>query len=71
MRFARSEWMCKCGEAREEESHLLSGDCETYGEIRDKYSDLNDDNQLVDFFNEVLAKRDKLEEEERNKKREE
>ena len=51
--------------------HLLSGVCETYGEIREKYHDLNDDNQLVDFFNEVLAKRDKLEEEERNKKREE
>ena len=70
-RFARTEWLCKCGEAREEESHLLSGVCEIYGEIRDKYSNLNDDNQLVDFFNEVLAQRDKLEEEEKNKKREE
>ena len=70
-RFARSNWLCKCGESREEESHLLSGVCEIYGEIRDKYSNLNDDNQLVNFFNEVLAQRDKLEEEEKNKKREE
>ena len=54
-----------------EESHLLSGVCEVYGEIKHKYSNLNDDNQLVDFFNEVLAQRDKLEEEEKNKKREE
>ena len=70
-RFARSDWLCKCGESREEESHLLSGDCEIYGEIRDKYSNLNDDNQLVNFFNEVLAQRDKLEEEEKKKKSQE
>ena len=66
-RFARSHWLCRCGE-KEEESHLLSGNCEVYGEIRWKYTNLNDDKQLVDFFNEVLARRDKLEEEEKKKK---
>ena len=59
-RFARSEWLCKCGEAREEESHLISGNCEVYGEIRSKYSDLNNDQQLVDFFNEVLYNDSKM-----------
>ena len=67
-RFARSDWLCKCGEAKEEESHLLSGNCEVYGEIKNKYSNLNDDAQLVKFFNEVLDRRDRLEEKERIKK---
>ena len=70
-RFARSNWLCKCGKSREEESHLISGNCEVYGEIRSSYSDLNDDKQLVDFFNEVLSRRDELEEKEKNDNREE
>ena len=63
-RFARNHWLCWCGEEKEEESHLISGDCEIYGDIRRKYGDLDDDNKLVKFFNEVLARRDELEEEE-------
>ena len=70
-RFARSDWLCKCGESKEDESHLLSGNCEVYGEIMNNYSNLNDDKQLVDFFNEVLARRDELEEEEKSESREE
>ena len=70
-RFARTEWLCKCGESKEEESHLISGICEVYGEIRRNYSDLSDDKQLVDFFNEVLSRRDELEEKEKNDNREE
>ena len=62
-RFKRTEWLCRCGQEREEESHLLSGNCRVYGEIREKYGNLEDDDELVKFFNEVLAKRDKLEEE--------
>ena len=67
-RFARSNWLCKCGEVKEEESHLLSGNCEVYGDIRGNYSNLNDDKQLVDFFNEVLSRRDELEEKEKKDK---
>ena len=63
-----SNWLCKCGE-KEEESHLLSGNCEVYGDIRGNYSNLNDDNQLVDFFNEELARRDKLDEDEKENKK--
>lgn len=61
-RFARSEWLCQCREAREEESHLLSGNCPVYGEIWAKYDKLDDDDNLVNFFNEVLNLRDELEE---------
>ena len=50
--------------AKEEESHLFSGNCEIYGEIRSKYDNLNDDMNLVNFFNEVLAKRDEIDEKE-------
>ena len=70
-RFAHTNWLCRCGEAKEEESHLMSGNCSVYGEIRRSYSDLNDDKQLVDFFNEVLSRRDELEEKEKNEMREE
>ena len=65
-RFARTNWLCRCGEAKEEESHLLSGKCDVYGEIRGKYGNFDDDKELVDFFKEILAKRDKLEEEEKS-----
>ena len=60
-RFARTEWLCQCREAREEESHLLSGNCPVYGEIWAKFNNLDDDDSLVKFFNEVLSLRDELE----------
>ena len=64
-RFARTDWLCRCRKAKEEESHLISGNCEVYGEIRSKYQNLNDDMNLVNFFNEVLAKRGEIEEKEK------
>ena len=66
LRFARTDWLCWCGEEREEELHLLSGKCDVYGEIRGRYGNLDNDNELVKFFSEVLARRDKLEEEKKN-----
>ena len=59
-RFARTNWLCRCGRAKEEEQHILSGNCEVYGEIRAAYPNFNDDEQLVKFFCEVLAMRDKF-----------
>ena len=38
-----------------------------YGQIRAAYPNFNDDEQLVNFFNEVLAMRDKLEEEDKTR----
>ena len=37
------------------------GNCEVYGEIRQKYGSIKDDKTMVEFFNEVLAMRDLLE----------
>ena len=63
-RFARTNWLCKCGSARELEDHLRSGQCEVYGDIRNKYDNLEEDMTLVMFFREVLERREELEEEE-------
>ena len=60
-RFSHSEWLCYCGEEKEEESHLLGGRCRIYGDIRDKYGELEDDEDLITFFNEVLERREELE----------
>ena len=63
-RFYKTGWLCRCRDSRENESHLLSGNCEVYGEIREKYDNLNNDDNLVNFFNEILNKREDLEIEE-------
>ena len=36
-RFARTEWLCRCGISKEEEGHILSGNCEVYGDIQQKF----------------------------------
>ena len=65
-RFARTEWLCRCKREKEEESHILSGNCEVYGEIRRSYGDIRDSDTLINFFNDILAHREKLEEEDKN-----
>ena len=60
-RFSKTSWLSLCKEAREEESHLKSGNCSVYGDSVRKYSDLTEDDSLVKFFTEVLARRDELE----------
>ena len=38
----------------------MLGRCPMYQDIREKYSDLSDDSDLVKFFNEVLERRSEL-----------
>ena len=64
-RFAQTNWLCRCLKTREEEAHLLSGQCEIYGPILEKYDNMDNDENLVNFFSEVLAMREKLEDEEK------
>ena len=59
--LAKTSWLCLCQKSREEEVHLLSGQCQVYGDLIEKYSDLTEDDQLVQFFGDVLARRDALE----------
>ena len=63
-RFQRTNWQCICGEAREEEDHLLGGDCPVYGDIREEFPTSLDDDELSDFFTLVLRRRKELEEDE-------
>ena len=63
-RFQRSNWLCACGEAREEEAHLVGGECPVYGDLREEFPDTMGDEQLVDFFTMVLERRKEREEEE-------
>ena len=60
-RFASTDWLCQCRIEKENEAHLISGNCHIYGKIRDKYDSIDDDQTLVKFFNEILAMRDLLE----------
>ena len=62
-KYSKSAWLCKCLEAREEEAHLLSGTCKVYGDIALKYDDIMDDENLVQLFSEILARRDQLDKE--------
>ena len=59
-RFAKSNWLCHCEESREDESHLRSGLCKVYGDIAERFSDLTEDESLVQFFAAVLTRRDQL-----------
>ena len=56
-RFIKTNWLCRCGE-REVEAHLAR--CQVYGDISARYNDLGKDSQLVDFFREVLERRERL-----------
>ena len=43
----------------------MSGTCRVYREIRNQFDELNNDEELIKFFNAVLEKRDFLEEQEK------
>ena len=47
------QWLCKCQEEREEEANLMS-------DLTLQYDDLTNDDNLVSFFNDVLARREEL-----------
>ena len=64
-KYAKSDWLCRCLEEKEEESHITSGSCKVYGDLTSQFGDLKEDNNLVEFFNAVLDRRDSLEDEDR------
>ena len=64
-RFAKTNWLCKCGTAQEEEGHIVSGNCQVYGDLKDKFGDLGEDSNLVSYFQAVLDRREDLEREDR------
>ena len=54
--------MCQCLKTVEEEGHIVSGQCEVYGNLRSQFGDLQEDKNLVQYFQAVLDRRDILEE---------
>ena len=61
-KYKGTGWLCRCGLSMEQESHLMSGTCPVYRDITCKYPDLTRDEELVDMFKEILARRDALDE---------
>ena len=55
-RFARTKWMCRCDEEKEDQSHIRS--CSIYSDITEKYPNVDDDENLVKYLHEVLTRRD-------------
>ena len=64
-KFASTDWLCRCKGAKEEEGHIVTGDCPVYSDLRSQFGDLGEDQNLADFFKAVLDRRDSLEEEDR------
>ena len=60
-RFRKTNWMCKCTLEKEDESHIKYGNCPIYQDIREKFESLEDDESIMKYFSEVLARRDALE----------
>ena len=59
-RFAKTDWLCRGHKARENEQHLISGECEVFGELRNKFGNINNLEVLTKFFDAVLKKRDEM-----------
>ena len=60
VRFQKTNWMCECKLSKEDENHLLSGNCPIYSDKRDNYGDLESDEILVSYFNEILTRRTEM-----------
>ena len=52
--------MCRYGLSKEKELHITSGNYPVYSDIREKYTDLDQDEELVAYFDELLERRELL-----------
>ena len=59
-KYAATNWLCRCLEAREEEYHLTLGKCKLFGDLHNKFWDLSEDENLLKNCNVVLARRDEF-----------
>ena len=49
-KFAKTDWLCRCKSSKEEEGHIVSGNCRAYSDLRSQFGDLGEDQNLVKFF---------------------
>ena len=61
-KYAKTGWLCKCMQKKESDEHLRNDACSIHGDIRAKYGSLAEDKELVEFFKEILSKREQMEE---------
>ena len=66
-KFAKTDWLCRCGTDKEEEGHIVRGQCSVYKDLREQFGDLSDDGNLVEYFQAVLDRREDLENEDRTR----
>ena len=59
-KYEKTNYLCRCEGARGDEQHLKSTDCPVYADIREQFGDLDNDNDLVNYFTMVLARRDEV-----------
>ena len=64
-KFSKTDWMCRCKKEVEEEGHIVSEQCEVYWDLRSQFGNLQEDKNLVNYYQAVLDRRDSLEEEDR------
>ena len=64
-KYAHTDWLCRCKEAKEEEGHILSEKCKVYGDLWSQFGDLQENKNLVEFFKAVLDRQDTLKDEDR------
>ena len=60
-KFKETNGLCFCKEQNENETHLLTGQCKVYGDLKSK-TNICDDKSLMLFFQDVLQRREELEE---------
>ena len=63
-KFKISNWLCKCGLEKEQENHIIEGKCSAYKDIRERHENLEIDENLLEYFKEVMERRERQEEEE-------
>ena len=62
-KLAKSDWLYRCKTDREEEGHIIRGQCSVYEDLRPQFGDLSE----VDYFQAVLDRREDLENEDRKR----
>ena len=65
-KYRKTNWMCLCLQSKEKESHIISEQCPVYSDIRKKYLNFDNDEDLVLYFDEVLERRDLIDSMERD-----
>ena len=61
LKYKKNNWMCFCQEEKESEDHLLRGNCKVYSDLLEK-TNLSDDKSTMMFFQDVIKRREELEE---------